>query len=132
MQVLCPQILLNKSLTGYFALVYKRGSFPIVGKSGDVAQLGERRVRNAEVRGSIPLISTIFCLSNDDPGRDAVPGLFLCEFQERPAAEKNCRSTKPRPTAGPPVKAAAAVLAHSIIFPSFLYVASSVFRFGMP
>ena len=25
---------------------------------GDVAQLGERRVRNAEVRGSIPLIST--------------------------------------------------------------------------
>ena len=27
-------------------------------KSGDVAQLGERGVRNAEVRGSIPLIST--------------------------------------------------------------------------
>ena len=27
---------------------------------GDVAQLGERGVRNAEVRGSIPLISTIF------------------------------------------------------------------------
>ena len=27
--------------------------------SGDVAQLGERRVRNAEARGSIPLISTI-------------------------------------------------------------------------
>ena len=26
--------------------------------SGDVAQLGERRVRNAEARGSIPLIST--------------------------------------------------------------------------
>ncbi len=25
---------------------------------GDVAQLGERRVRNAEARGSIPLIST--------------------------------------------------------------------------
>ena len=25
---------------------------------GDVAQLGERGVRNAEVRGSIPLIST--------------------------------------------------------------------------
>ncbi len=29
-------------------------------KFGDVAQLGERGVRNAEVRGSIPLISTIF------------------------------------------------------------------------
>ena len=27
--------------------------------SGGVAQLGERCVRNAEVRGSIPLISTI-------------------------------------------------------------------------
>jgi hypothetical protein len=27
---------------------------------GDVAQMGERGVRNAEVRGSIPLISTIF------------------------------------------------------------------------
>jgi hypothetical protein len=26
--------------------------------NGDVAQLGERSVRNAEVRGSIPLIST--------------------------------------------------------------------------
>ncbi|VTR68944.1 hypothetical protein DESC_720322 [Desulfosarcina cetonica] len=26
---------------------------------GDVAQLGERSVRNAEARGSIPLISTI-------------------------------------------------------------------------
>ena len=27
-------------------------------KNGDVAQLGERGVRNAEARGSIPLIST--------------------------------------------------------------------------
>ena len=27
--------------------------------AGDVAQLGERGVRNAEARGSIPLISTI-------------------------------------------------------------------------
>ena len=27
--------------------------------NGDVAQMGERGVRNAEVRGSIPLISTI-------------------------------------------------------------------------
>jgi hypothetical protein len=27
-------------------------------ENGDVAQLGERGVRNAEVRGSIPLIST--------------------------------------------------------------------------
>ena len=28
-------------------------------KVGDVAQLGERGVRNAEARGSIPLISTM-------------------------------------------------------------------------
>ena len=28
--------------------------------NGDVAQMGERSVRNAEVRGSIPLISTRF------------------------------------------------------------------------
>ncbi len=27
-------------------------------RCGDVAQMGERGVRNAEVRGSIPLIST--------------------------------------------------------------------------
>ena len=33
--------------------------FPmVIGKVGDVAQLGERGVRNAEARGSIPLIST--------------------------------------------------------------------------
>jgi hypothetical protein len=28
--------------------------------SGDVAQMGERYVRNVQVRGSIPLISTTF------------------------------------------------------------------------
>ena len=34
--------------------------------SGDVAQMGERGVRNAEVRGSIPLISTTFdCFTVD-------------------------------------------------------------------
>ena len=34
--------------------------FPIASyQVGDVAQLGERGVRNAEARGSIPLISTI-------------------------------------------------------------------------
>jgi hypothetical protein len=27
---------------------------------GDVAQLGERRVRNAKVEGSIPFVSTTF------------------------------------------------------------------------
>ena len=32
-------------------------------RCGDVAQMGERGVRNAEVRGSIPLIST-FSLTN--------------------------------------------------------------------
>ena len=31
----------------------------LVGREGAVAQLGERRVRNAEVRGSIPLCSMI-------------------------------------------------------------------------
>ena len=33
---------------------------------GAVAQLGERRVRNAEVRGSIPLCSTIYFQSVTD------------------------------------------------------------------
>ena len=31
---------------------------PSIAQKGDVAQLGERRVRNAKARGSIPLIST--------------------------------------------------------------------------
>jgi len=31
------------------------------GQRGDVAQLGERVVRNDEVVGSIPIISTITC-----------------------------------------------------------------------
>ena len=30
----------------------------IIAGSGDVAQLGERRVRNAKVEGSIPFVST--------------------------------------------------------------------------
>ena len=34
------------------------GGTPIVTRDGAVAQLGERRVRNAKVRGSIPLGST--------------------------------------------------------------------------
>ena len=46
---------------------------------GDVAQMGERGVRNAEVRGSIPLISTInlnpFCCFQQYLGR-----LFLCKI----------------------------------------------------
>jgi hypothetical protein len=53
----------NYCLTGIAGIVYI--SFTFFGlltkgdfKSGDVAQLGERGVRNAEVRGSIPLIST--------------------------------------------------------------------------
>ena len=32
----------------------------VMGSFGDVAQLGERGVRNAEAVGSIPIISTIF------------------------------------------------------------------------
>ena len=34
---------------------------------GVLAQLGERVVRNHEVRGSIPLYSTIRCKRRDDP-----------------------------------------------------------------
>ena len=33
------------------------------GRRGDVAQLGERLVRNEEVRGSNPLVSTILAWS---------------------------------------------------------------------
>jgi hypothetical protein len=36
--------------------------------SGAVAQLGERRVRNAEVTGSIPVGSTSFLHEEDEPG----------------------------------------------------------------
>src|SRR5262245_29240064 len=36
------------------------GTLPRPKSRGDVAQLGERLVRNEEVGGSIPLISTIF------------------------------------------------------------------------
>jgi hypothetical protein len=39
---------------------------------GDVAQLAERRVRNAEARGSTPLISTIY----DTKKLGSVAGLF--------------------------------------------------------
>ena len=35
----------------------------IMRSSGDVAQLGERRVRNAKVEGSIPFVSTKFHLT---------------------------------------------------------------------
>ena len=45
----------NKFLTSVHLIVYASAE---KWKNGDVAQLGERGVRNAEVRGSIPLIST--------------------------------------------------------------------------
>ena len=56
----------NYYLTRVTGIVYylrhRLGGFsagPALKESGDVAQLGERGVRNAEVRGSIPLISTM-------------------------------------------------------------------------
>ncbi|CAN2046458.1 hypothetical protein GMMP13_20026 [Candidatus Magnetomoraceae bacterium gMMP-13] len=42
-----------------FIICYGEISFLQIRQSGDVAQMGERSVRNAEARGSIPLISTI-------------------------------------------------------------------------
>jgi hypothetical protein len=47
----------NNFLTLRQAIIYASRVFP-GGKVGDVAQLGERGVRNAEARGSNPLIST--------------------------------------------------------------------------
>jgi hypothetical protein len=49
---------INFTLTGAWRVRY---GAPVSGsiQDGDVAQLGERGVRNAEVRGSSPLISTI-------------------------------------------------------------------------
>ena len=47
------QLLRYFELTVYLQFDMEDKSF-----CGDVAQLGERGVRNAEVRGSIPLIST--------------------------------------------------------------------------
>ena len=56
----------NYFLTGFGRIIYAppeiaRGMgyhATCIKKDGDVAQLGERGVRNAEARGSIPLIST--------------------------------------------------------------------------
>jgi hypothetical protein len=54
-----------------------------VPECGAVAQLGERRVRNAEVGGSIPLGSTTFrsgrCLGGSAAERLAGWGTILCE-----------------------------------------------------
>ena len=47
-------IQINFRLTAFWQFDIKSAS------CGDVAQMGERGVRNAEVRGSIPLISTTF------------------------------------------------------------------------
>ena len=47
-------------------LIGARGSgFPRRHRSGGVAQMGERYVRNVQVRGSIPLISTIALKGKD-------------------------------------------------------------------
>ena len=43
---------------------------------GDVAQFGERIVRNDKVRGSIPLISTLVTLAEN-------AGVFLCLIVKR-------------------------------------------------
>ena len=43
---------------------------------GDVAQLGERGVRNAEVRGSTPLISTICNMEDMHTFRMTIPGII--------------------------------------------------------
>ncbi len=54
----------NYYLTGIIKIIYVFTiafwflTRPTLKDCGDVAQLGERGVRNAEVRGSIPLIST--------------------------------------------------------------------------
>ena len=56
----------NYPLTGSPRIIYAppetaggvRYHAAFIKKNGDVAQLGERGVRNAEARGSIPLIST--------------------------------------------------------------------------
>jgi hypothetical protein len=50
-------------------LVAKRRS-----ESGGVAQLGERYVRNVQVRGSNPLISTIFLKDRKDRGYHGATG----------------------------------------------------------
>ena len=50
----------ENSLTLTRTIIYASPRFSVVCcQIGDVAQLGERGVRNAEARGSIPLISTI-------------------------------------------------------------------------
>ena len=54
-----------KVLRGFESLSLRQFSGSLVLEfRGDVAQLGERLVRNEEVTGSIPVISTMFLQSN--------------------------------------------------------------------
>ena len=53
---------------------------PVFSRYGDVAQLGERGVRNAEVRGSIPLISTNVSLAFKNLRKNVESPVQVFEF----------------------------------------------------
>jgi hypothetical protein len=75
------------------------------GRIGAVAQLGERRVRNAEVRGSIPLGSTNFlCISRARGPFDPVDFRDTYQGALRELVENKLKGVKttPREIAAPP------------------------------
>ena len=64
------------TLRGTITIV--RGTPQGASTAGAVAQLGERRVRNAKVRGSIPLGSTNAYRQKPKPDQSVVLGVFVC------------------------------------------------------
>ena len=69
----------ERCLTGRGTLTIVRAARlqPVEARDGAVAQLGERRVRNAKVRGSIPLGSTKLASSDQVPTVFSVPAAAI-------------------------------------------------------
>ena len=65
-----------KVLRGFESLSLRQISAGTIAVRGDVAQLGERLVRNEEVSGSIPLISTTFLLPRANRPRAAETAIW--------------------------------------------------------
>src|SRR5205823_3848659 len=75
----------------------RRSTWPVETRDGAVAQLGERRVRNAKVRGSIPLGSTILLKQIYQLRATAkprcTPGRAISASYQRFTLGKSARST---------------------------------------
>src|SRR3970282_2732392 len=62
---------------------------PIIEAGGDIAQLGERCLRMAEVAGSSPAISTSFCLRSPPVGYN-LPGAPVAQWIEQRFPKPTC------------------------------------------